>query len=101
MPSTRPKDKYAAQMIIMFAPDQAIRDNAGMIVRGLNELGWTENGMITYSVFRLAARPHRPVCEVSAAWIRAGERKTCCAKALPPPPGLWALNARGSFSCVP
>ena len=47
MPSTRPKDKYAAQMIIMFAPDQAIRDNAGMIVRGLNELGWTENGKIT------------------------------------------------------
>jgi hypothetical protein len=53
MPSTRPKDKYAAQMIIMFAPDQAIRDNAGMIVRGLNELGWTENGKTTANIFVL------------------------------------------------
>jgi hypothetical protein len=35
--------------------------------------------MITYSVFRLAARPHRPVREVSGVGIRTGERRTCWA----------------------
>ena len=51
--------------------------------------------------FSFGGAAAQTVCEVSGAGIRAGERKTCCAKALPPPPGLWALNARGSFSCVP
>ncbi len=50
--------------------------------------------MITYSVFRLAAR--RTVLWVdSAAGMRAGERKTGWTKPLPPSPGLWALNAPG------
>ena len=35
------------------------------------------------------------------SWIRAGERKTCWAKPLPVPPGLWALNAARSFAGVP
>ena len=44
MPSTRPKDKYGAQMIILFAPDPDIRENAGMLLRGLNPLGWSDQG---------------------------------------------------------
>jgi hypothetical protein len=35
------------------------------------------------------------------SWIRAGERKTCWAKPLPVPPGLWALNAARSFAGMP
>ena len=37
-----------------------------------------------YSVFRLAARPHRPFRGVSVAGGRAGERKTCWANPLAP-----------------
>jgi hypothetical protein len=43
--------------------------------------------------FSLGGAAHRLLRWGYAAGIRAGERKTCCAKALPPPPGLWALNA--------
>src|ERR1700712_4333599 len=53
---------------------------------------------ITYSVFRLAARRTDPSIRDSVAGIRAGERKTCCAKALPPPPRLWVLNAAACFA---
>jgi hypothetical protein len=54
--------------------------------------------MITYSVFRLAARRTDRSVRDSVAGIRAGERKTCCAKPLPPPPRLWALNAAASLA---
>src|ERR1700677_994814 len=54
--------------------------------------------LITYSVFRLAAlRTDRSVRD-SVSGIRAGERKTCCAKPLPRPPGLWGLNAVPPFA---
>ena len=53
--------------------------------------------MITYSVFRLAARRTDPLRMDSAAGMRAGERKTGWTKPLPPSPGLWALNAPGLF----
>jgi hypothetical protein len=35
---------------------------------------------------------HRSPRLDSVAGIRAGERKTCCAKALPPPPGLMGIE---------
>ena len=44
MPSTKPNEKYGAQLIILFAPDQGISDNNAMLMRGFNQLGWTENG---------------------------------------------------------
>jgi hypothetical protein len=53
--------------------------------------------MITYSVFRLAAR-RTVLWVVSAAGMRAGERKTGWTKPLPPSPGLWALNAPGRLA---
>ena len=57
--------------------------------------------MITYSVFRLAARRTGRSVRDSVAGIRAGERKTCCAKPLPRPPGLWVLNAAPPFADAP
>jgi len=54
--------------------------------------------MKTYSVFRLAARRTDRSVRDSVAGIRAGERKTCCAKPLPRPPGLWGLNAVPPFA---
>ena len=56
---------------------------------------------ITNSVFRLPARRTGHPGRDSEAGIRAGERKTCCAKPLPPPPGLWVLNAAASFADAP
>jgi hypothetical protein len=53
---------------------------------------------ITYSVFRLAARRTDRSVRDSVSGIRAGERKTCCAKPLPRPPGLWGLNAVPPFA---
>jgi hypothetical protein len=54
---------------------------------------------ITYSVFRLAARPHKPLREVSAVGVRAGERKTCWAKPLAPQ--TWVGTERWEASIEP
>jgi hypothetical protein len=49
----------------------------------------------------LAARHTDPASLGFAAGIRAGERKTCCAKPPPGSPGLWVLNAAACFAGAP
>ena len=47
--------------------------------------------------FSLGGAAHEPQREGTAAWVRAGEQKTCWTKPLPQVPGLWAFIGLGSF----
>ena len=81
MPSTRPKDKYGVQMIILFAPDPDIRENAGMLLRGLNPLGWSDQGktaantfVIEWNHLRLAMPPRDAGAEDKKEFDRFKQR---------------------------
>ena len=81
MPSTRPKDKYGVQMIILFAPDPDIRENAGMLLRGLNPLGWSDQGktaantfVIEWNHLRLAMPPRDAGAEDKEEFDRFKQR---------------------------
>jgi hypothetical protein len=51
--------------------------------------------LITYSVFRLAARRTELRAKARLLESRAGKRKTCWTKPLAQAPGLWAFNEPG------
>jgi hypothetical protein len=82
MPSTAAKDKYGAQLIILFAPDPDIKANAGMLLRGLNQVGWTEQGktantfVIEWDNLRLAMPPRDAGADDKEEFDRFKERLT-------------------------
>jgi hypothetical protein len=65
-----------------------------LLIKQIQSL-WQQCRMITYSVFRLAARRTVLCGWILRAGMRAGERKTGWTKPLLRSPGLWALNAPG------
>jgi hypothetical protein len=44
MPSTTPDQAYGAQLIILFAPDDAIYASTKTLIRGFNQLKWVDQG---------------------------------------------------------
>jgi hypothetical protein len=64
---------------------------------------WFKQNPVYDNVERFSLAARRTGCPFrdSVAGIRAGERKTCCAKPLPPSPGLWVLNTAASFADTP
>jgi hypothetical protein len=48
--------------------------------------------------FSFGGAAHKPRLGEHPSWGRAGERKTCWTKSLPPPLVRWALNSAGFLS---
>jgi hypothetical protein len=63
---------------------------------------FTENaGIDNVERFSLGGAAREPSGGGTQGGVRAGERKTDWTKPLPPPSGLWALNAAGPFAGAP